>query len=152
MYRKQFIDLLSKTGILTPAGIAIDMLRLLYEANLNEGGKKHEVDVDLTLGNGGLAIRGDSDLETVTKGLRKVIIEGYNVNLIRLLLPQDNKKYSRNDDDDEDKNVYLKQKDDPRLDKNLTISEFILAFTRYVNIICEVFPQRRRELTAYLWD
>ncbi|CAF3606280.1 unnamed protein product [Rotaria sp. Silwood1] len=62
------------------------------------------------------------------------------------------KKYSRNDDDDEDKNVYLKQKDDPRLDKNLTILELILAFTRYLNVICEVFSQRRRELTAYLCD
>ncbi|CAF1567085.1 unnamed protein product, partial [Rotaria sp. Silwood1] len=93
-----------------------------------------------------------SDLETVPKGLRKAIIKGYNVNLVRLLLPRDNKKYSRNDDDDEDKNVYLKQKDDPRLDKNLTILEFILAITRYLNIICEVFPQRRRELTAYLCD
>ncbi|CAF4209424.1 unnamed protein product [Rotaria sp. Silwood2] len=107
---------------------------------------------NLHIGTSGLSVRGDSDLETVPKGLRKAIIEGYNVNLVRLLLPRDNKKYSRNDDDDEDKNVYLKQKDDPCLDKNLTISEFILAFTRYLNIICEVFPQRRRELTAYLCD
>ncbi|CAF5008884.1 unnamed protein product [Rotaria sp. Silwood1] len=107
---------------------------------------------NLHSGRSGLSVRGDSDLETVPKGLRKAIIEGYNVNLVRLLLPRDNKKYSRNDDDDEDKNVYLKQKDDPRLDKNLTILEFILAFTRYLNIICEVFPQRRRELTAYLCD
>jgi hypothetical protein len=54
------------------------------------------------------------------------------------------------DDEEEDKSIYLKQKTDPRLDKNLTILEFILAFTRYLNIICEVFPQRRRELSAYL--
>ncbi|CAF4319465.1 unnamed protein product [Rotaria sp. Silwood2] len=107
---------------------------------------------NLYFGSSGLSVRGDSDLESVPKGLRKAIIEGYNANLVRLLLPPDNKKYSRNDDDDEDKNVYLKQKDDPRLDKNLTILEFILAFTRYLNIICEVFPQRRHELTAYLCD
>ncbi|CAF3005668.1 unnamed protein product, partial [Rotaria sp. Silwood2] len=31
--------------------------------------------------NPGLSVRGDSDLETVPKGLRKAIIEGYNVNL-----------------------------------------------------------------------
>jgi hypothetical protein len=87
------------------------------------------------LGSDGLDGRGDTDIETVPKGLRKAIIEGYNVNLIRLLLPRDNKKYSRDDDEDEDKSVYLKQKTDPRLDKNLTILEFILAFTRYLNII-----------------
>ncbi|CAF3635170.1 unnamed protein product, partial [Rotaria sp. Silwood1] len=67
---------------------------------------------NLHFGSSGLSVRGDSDLETVPKGLRKAIIKGYNVNLVRLLLPRDNKKYSRNDDDDEDKNVYLKQKDD----------------------------------------
>ncbi|CAF2409898.1 unnamed protein product [Rotaria sp. Silwood2] len=87
----------------------------------------------LHFGSSGLSIRGDSDLETVLKGLRKAIIEGYHVNLVHLLLPRDNKKYSRND-------------------KNLTILEYILAFTRYLNIICEAFPQRRRELTAYLCD
>ncbi|CAF0986719.1 unnamed protein product [Rotaria sp. Silwood1] len=107
---------------------------------------------NLHFGSNGPSVRGNSDLETVPNGLRKAIIEGYNVNLVRLLLLRDNKKYNRNDDVDEDKNVYLKQKDDHRLHKNLTILEFILAFTHYLNIIDEVFPQRRRELTAYMRD
>ncbi|CAF3912483.1 unnamed protein product, partial [Rotaria sp. Silwood1] len=41
---------------------------------------------NLHFGSSGLSVRGDSDLETVPKGLRKAIIEGYNVNLVRLLL------------------------------------------------------------------
>lgn len=56
----------------------------------------------------------------------------------------------RDDDEDIDHTVYLKPKADPRLDRNLTIIEFILAFMRYMNVICEVFSHRRRELTAYL--
>lgn len=106
----------------------------------------------LMYGDGRIAERGENDLEAVPKGLRKAIIEGYNVNLARLLLPRDTKKYSRDDDEDQDNSVYLKPKSDPRLDKNLTILEFILAFTRYINIICDAFSHRRRELTTYMTD
>ena len=106
------------------------------------------VEANLTLGSGGLAGREDSDIESVPKRLRKAIIEGYNVNMSRLLLPRNNE----DDDEEEDESVYLKLKTDPRLDKSLTIMEFILAFNRYVNIICEVFPQRRRELSAYMCE
>jgi hypothetical protein len=30
--------------------------------------------------------------------------------------------------------------------------EFILAFSRYINIVCEIFAQRRRELSEYMSD
>ena len=100
----------------------------------------------------GLGGRGENDLEPVPKGLRKAIIEGYNVNLVRLLLPRDNKKYSRDDDEDPDRSIYLKPKSDPRLDRHLTILEFVLAFSRYINIMCEAFSHRRREFMAYMSD
>ena len=38
---------------------------------------------------------------------------------------------------------------DPRLLKNLTLGEFIVAFGKYKNIICEVIPHRRTELDEY---
>ena len=103
-------------------------------------------------GVGGLGGRGEHDLEPVPKGLRKAIIEGYNVNLVRLLLPRDNKKYSRDDDEDPYRSIYLNPKADLRLDRHLTILEFVLAFSRYINIMCEAFSHRRREFTAYMSD
>jgi hypothetical protein len=60
-------------------------------------------------------------------------LEGYDVDLVRLLLYRDNNKYSRDDDEDEDKSIYLIQKANPRLDKSLIVLEFILAFTCYIN-------------------
>ena len=42
MSRQQLIKSLAEIGILTPGTIKIDMLRLLYEANINEGQKKHD--------------------------------------------------------------------------------------------------------------
>ena len=93
----------------------------------------------------GVEGRRESDLELVPKGLRKAIVEGYNVNLVHLLLPQDN-------DDDHENIISLDPKADFRLDRHLTILEFILAFSRYINIMCEVFSHRRRELMAYMSD
>ena len=66
-----------------------------------------------------------------------------------LLLPCENKKYCRDDDEDFDHSVYFKQKVDPPLNRSLSIIEFILAVTRYMNVFCEVFSYRRRELIAY---
>lgn len=39
--------------------------------------------------------------------------------------------------------VNLSNKPDPRLNKNLTIQEFIQAFGKYKRIMCSVYPERR---------
>ena len=41
---------------------------------------------------------------------------------------------------------------DPRLARNLSLGEFINAFARYRNIICEVMPHRSDELDFYERD
>ena len=43
-------------------------------------------------------------------------------------------------------------KPDPRLSKDLTLQEFILAFGIYKGIMCQAFPQRRSELDLYERD
>ena len=45
--------------------------------------------------------------------------------------------------------LYLKTSD-PRLNRSLSLPDFILAFVRYLNIMTEVHPERRAELTSYL--
>ena len=45
--------------------------------------------------------------------------------------------------------VNLSNKPYPRLNKNLTIQEFIQAFGKYKRIMCSVYPERREELDAY---
>ena len=49
----------------------------------------------------GIVERGHDDIALVPKGLRKAILEGYNVNLVRLLLPRETQKSNRDDDDDD---------------------------------------------------
>ena len=39
---------------------------------------------------------------------------------------------------------------DPRLARDLSIGEFLVAFGIYREVVCSVFPQRRKELDGYL--
>ena len=71
-------------------------------------------------------------------------MEGRDVNLTSLLIPY----YSGPSCVGEK----LGDKPDPRLNKQLNLSEFILAFGVYKNIMCEAFPQRRSELDLYERD
>ena len=41
-------------------------------------------------------------------------------------------------------------KEDPRSHRTLNLPEFVFDFLRYLNVITEVHPERREELTAYL--
>ena len=44
----------------------------------------------------------------------------------------------------------LLRSSDPRLARELSIGEFIVAFGICRDVVCSVFPQRRKELDAYL--
>ena len=83
-------------------------------------------------------------VETVSPSLRRQIIEGKDINLASLLIPY---YTGPNLCDTTDKS-----KPDPRLQKILTIGEFIQAFGIYKSIMCEPFPQRRQELDLYERD
>ncbi|KAL1250895.1 hypothetical protein QQF64_018691 [Cirrhinus molitorella] len=45
--------------------------------------------------------------------------------------------------------VFLKTSD-PRLQRNLSFGEFVIAFSIYRDILCQAFPERREELDLYL--
>ena len=77
----------------------------------------------------------------------RTYLEGKDVNLASLLIPQysgpslmytsTGEKYD---------------KPDPRLNRNLSITEFMQAFGTYKNIMCEGYPNRRVELDLYERD
>lgn len=76
-------------------------------------------------------------IDYVTDSIRNKIIEGKYVNLATLLIPE----YE-----------LLKESKamrDPRLNRNLTIEEFIIAFQKYKRIHCSRYPWRQMELDKY---
>uniref|UniRef100_A0ABM0MUF5 Uncharacterized protein LOC102807377 n=1 Tax=Saccoglossus kowalevskii TaxID=10224 RepID=A0ABM0MUF5_SACKO len=48
--------------------------------------------------------------------------------------------------------IRIKGNSDARLNKSLTLSEFLIAFGKYKSIICEVYPGRQEELDLYETD
>jgi len=82
-------------------------------------------------------------VETVSPQARKNIIEGKDVNLASLLIPYYTGPNICTDKAD---------KPDQRLNKNLSICEFIQAFGIFTNIMCEAFANRRNELDLYERD
>ena len=89
------------------------------------------------------------EVETVSPALRSAILDGKDVNLACLLIPHfDLGDYSRYAGLDGCQQLLRPLSSDPRLNRNLTLSEFVTAFNKYRNIMCEVW-QRRKELDAY---
>lgn len=89
-------------------------------------------------------------IETVSTTLRNNIIQGKDVNLATLLLPRENEEHKIQDN--EGQVILIKPNHDVRLQRNLSISEFILAFSKFKNVMCEVYPERLQELDAYERD
>lgn len=89
-------------------------------------------------------------IETVSTTLRNNIIQGKDVNLATLLLPRENEEHKIQDN--EGQVILIKPNHDVRLQRNLSISEFILAFSKFKNVMCEVYPERRQDLDAYERD
>ena len=87
-------------------------------------------------------------LDLVSASLRKQILEGKDVNLAALLIPEYEVTQDRSVTA-EGICFNLKSTPDPRLLKKLTISEFITAFGKYKRVMCSRFPGRRPELDAY---
>ena len=92
-------------------------------------------------------------VEIVSPALRKEITTGKDVNMACLLIPN----YTPGENANRhiligDEPIALPALKDHRLNRRLTIQEFIKAFTSYKNIMCEAFPFRRGELDAYLRD
>ena len=99
----------------------------------------------------GVAAENYRNMEIVSPQLRSQILAGKDINLALLLMPN-NDTTSEHRRVDFDWTEYIMKPGDPRLSKNLTLGEFIVAFARYKNIVCEVMPHRRTELDHYERD
>ena len=99
----------------------------------------------------GVAAENYRNVEVVSPQLRSQIIAGKDINLALLLMPN-NDSTSEHRRVDVDGLEYILKPGDPRLSKNLTLGEFIVAFGKYKNIVCEVLPHRRTELDHYERD
>ena len=72
--------------------------------------------------------------DMVSNEIRKLILSGQDVNLNIMLIPN-----------------YVKTKEtDERLDRSLSLDEFIVAFGRYKRIMVREYPLRSQELDDYL--
>ena len=91
------------------------------------------------------------NVEIISPNLRNQILSGKDINLPLLLMPNNDSlaEYRRVDFNGTE---YSMRPCDPRLTKNLSLGEFITAFSKYRNIIYEVMPHRREELDYYERD
>ena len=78
----------------------------------------------------------------------RLILAGKDIHLALLLIPS-NESTTEHRRVDFDGIENIMKPGDPRLSKTLTLGEFIIAFGKYKNMICEVMPHPRRELDQY---
>ncbi|MGH0169385.1 UNVERIFIED_CONTAM: hypothetical protein FKN15_059570 [Acipenser sinensis] len=86
---------------------------------------------------------------SISPKIRKQIIEGKDVNLVSILIAS-SEFLDHRVVDCGDVSVTLKSRD-PRLQKGLSVGEFVLAFSIYRDILCSVYPHRLQELNQYLF-
>lgn len=98
-------------------------------------------------------IRSDDfpNVDIVSGSIQKQIIQGKDVNLASLLIPKFESPQSHSVTSDGIE-FNVTGKPDPRLNRQLTIQEFILAFGKYKRVMNTAFPGRRSELDAYEED
>ncbi|XP_048257523.1 uncharacterized protein LOC124136362, partial [Haliotis rufescens] len=88
-------------------------------------------------------------VDTVSASLRQHIVEGRDVNLALLLVPDDIPTNPRTIELGNGE-LRLNPAGDPRLQKTLSLKHFITAFNRYKRIMLTRWPQRSVELDRYL--
>ena len=102
----------------------------------------------------GVAADALSDIDIVSQATRQRITEGKDVNLALLLLSNNLGMDVTNNETRVVDSITgeVRLKPDARLCRPLTIGEFVAAFGRYKNIMCEAWPLRRPELDMYERD
>ena len=83
----------------------------------------------------------------ISPRLRSHILQGRNINLIRLILPSPECDVSITAGS---QICAVIKTADPRLARDMSIGEFVVAFGIFREVLCSVFPQRRTELDGYL--
>ena len=86
--------------------------------------------------------------DMVSPNLRKQILEGKDVNLASLLIPH----YDLTCQTGDNSKSFSSTQKDPKLNQDLSIEDFNLAFEKYKNVICSVFSKRQTDLTQYGQD
>ncbi|KAM4808126.1 uncharacterized protein WCC33_003420 [Rhinophrynus dorsalis] len=84
----------------------------------------------------------------IPPNIRKDIVEGKDVNLVSLLIASQDLTHSKIINCG-DVSVTLRSRN-PRLNKKLSFTEFVLAFGVYRDIVCSAFLHRRQELDHYM--
>ncbi|CAC5417914.1 unnamed protein product [Mytilus coruscus] len=92
-----------------------------------------------------------NNIEFVSSSLQRQIIDGKDVNIAALLIPNYECPQSHTEIADSI-DVNLPGKPDIILNRTLTIQEFIKAFVKYKRIMSKAYPERRAELDAYEED
>ena len=83
-----------------------------------------------------------TNVDIVSQNLQRSIIEGKDVNLASLLIPNFEAPQATNVTTGGFQ-VSLESKPDPRLSRHLSIQQFITAFGKYRRITCTVYPEMR---------
>ncbi|CAC5420918.1 unnamed protein product [Mytilus coruscus] len=91
------------------------------------------------------------NVDIVSTGLQKQIIQGKDINLASLLIPSFESPQSQTILA-HSMEINVGNKPDPRLNRQLTIQEFIKAFGKFKRVMTSAFPGRRFELDAYEED
>ena len=87
-------------------------------------------------------------IDVISESVQKRIWEMKDVNLASLLIP--NMEVNKNIIQEQGTiTVNLSNQEDLRLNKALSISEFITAFGKYKRVMCQKYPERRVELDRY---
>jgi hypothetical protein len=99
-----------------------------------------------------LGVPSDSlpEIDVVSPTLRRDIILGKDINMSSLLISgYKSEQMSCTHFLYGSEVIQLKNAPDSRLNRQLSLSEFIMAFAIYKNVMCEAYPQRRHELDTY---
>ena len=107
--------------------------------------------VCLLMGTTGVPSHSLPNIPIISDQLKREILAGKHVNLAALMIPNFTETACREMVIGES-TLAIKPLKDNRLNRNLTIQEYIQAFSIYKRIICEVFPIRQKELDIYLTD
>ncbi|CAC5423664.1 unnamed protein product [Mytilus coruscus] len=91
------------------------------------------------------------NVDIVSTALQKQIIQGKDINLDSLLISSFESPQSHTILAD-GMEINVGNKPDPRLNRQLTIQEFIKAFGKFKRVMTSAFPGRRFELNAYEED
>ncbi len=102
-----------------------------------------------TTGQYGVPMGSLPHIELVSPELREDILKGKDINLATLLIPNYRPEAYHREMVIGQEAVPLKPMTDARLNRQLTIQEFLQAFSIYKSIMCRKYPLRREELDLY---